>query len=542
MVLEVLKSIVLGKTLFSVLFCVLNSKKTVSGLEDMLFYTITQGEEKISVGRFLAALRSTGLLTSDPRLKDCMRQIHQAVQESVGTAMMDQELFRKCVGSNIVLLSQAFQRKFIIPEFEAFTSLINHLYYNTQAQKGGKVANYIPQLAKFSPDLWGVSLCTVDGQRHAIGDTNMPFCLQSCVKPLEYALAVHEAGTEHVHRYVGKEPSGLKFNKLYLDEEDKPHNPMVNAGAIVISSLLKPGSNKAEKFDFMMDYLKRMAGREYVAFSNVNLKFEKSDGVDMTAALDFYFQLCSIEVTCESGSVMAATLANGGICPITGERVLSAEAVRNTLSLMHSCGMYDFSGQLNYFMLLVVPNIMGVMCWSPALDRVGNSIRGIHFCQELVSLFNFHNYDNLRHFAKKLDPRRQTGHERNKSVVDLMFAAYSGDVSALRRIALSAVNMELTDYDSRTALHVASAEGHLDTVKFLTHTCKVNPNAKDRWGNTPLDDAMQFGHNAVVKVLQEYQSIYTHTLMPEELSADTCPDSTMDAEELKSMKTLEGLV
>lgn len=549
------------------------SNKVVAGLEDLLFYTITQGEEKISVARFLAALKTTGLLTSDPRLRDCMRQIHQAIQESVGTAMMDQELFRKCVGSNIVLLTQAIQRKFIIPDFESFTSLINHLYYNAQAQKGGKVANYIPQLAKFSPDLWGVSLCTVDGQRHAIGDTDMPFCLQSCVKPLEYALAVHESGTELVHKYVGKEPSGLKFNKLYLDEEDKPHNPMVNAGAIVISSLLKPGSNKAEKFDFMMDYLKRMAGREYVGFSNATFQSEKEtgdrnyaigyylkekrcfpSGVDMMAALDFYFQLCSIEVTCESGSVMAATLANGGICPITGERVLSAEAVRNTLSLMHSCGMYDFSGQFAFHVglpaksgvsgavLLVVPNIMGVMCWSPALDRVGNSIRGIHFCQELVSLFNFHNYDNLRHFAKKLDPRRQTGHERNKSVVDLMFAAYSGDVSALRRIALSAVNMELTDYDTRSALHVASAEGHLDAVKFLTHTCKVNPYAKDRWGNTPLDDAMQFGHSAVVKVLQEYQSIYTHTLMPEELSADTCPDSTMDAEELKSMETLEGLV
>uniref|UniRef100_A0A8C1N7P6 glutaminase n=1 Tax=Cyprinus carpio TaxID=7962 RepID=A0A8C1N7P6_CYPCA len=474
------------------------------------------------------ALRGTGLLTSDPRLKDCMQQIHQAVQESVGTAMMDQELFRKCVGTFLLLFP------------------LTHCMLNL-----------------FSSSL----------HRHAIGDTNLPFCLQSCVMPLEYALAVHEAGTEQVHKYVGKEPSGLKFNKLYLDEEDKPHNPMVNAGAIVISSLLKPGSNKAEKFDFMMDYLKKMAGREYVAFSNATFQSEKEtgdrnyaigyylkekkcfpSGADMMAALDFYFQLCSIEVTCESGSVMAATLANGGICPITGEQVLSAEAVRNTLSLMHSCGMYDFSGQFAFHVglpaksgvsgavLLVVPNIMGVMCWSPALDRVGNSIRGIHFCQELVSLFNFHNYDNLRHFVKKLDPRRQTGHERNKSVVDLMFAAYSGDVSALRRIALSAVNMELTDYDTRTALHVASAEGHLDTVKFLTHTCKVNPNAKDRWGNTPLDDAMQFGHNAVVKVLQEYQSIYTHTLMPEELRADTCSDSTMDTEELKSMEVLESLV
>uniref|UniRef100_A0A8C1QWC3 glutaminase n=1 Tax=Cyprinus carpio TaxID=7962 RepID=A0A8C1QWC3_CYPCA len=534
--------------MFSVLFCVLSSNKVVAGLEDLLFYTITQGEEKISVARFLAALKSTGLLTSDPRLRDCMRQIHQAIQESVGTAMMDQELFRKCVGSNIVLLTQAIQRKFIIPDFESFTSLINHLYYNAQAQKGGKVANYIPQLAKFSPDLWGVSLCTVDGQRHAIGDTDMPFCLQSCVKPLEYALAVHESGTELVHRYVGKEPSGLKFNKLYLDEEDKPHNPMVNAGAIVISSLLK-----------MMDYLKRMAGREYVGFSNATFQSEKEtgdrnyaigyylkekrcfpSGVDMMAALDFYFQLCSIEVTCESGSVMAATLANGGICPITGERVLSAEAVRNTLSLMHSCGMYDFSGQFAFH----VNNYLNKITVIVSLDRVGNSIRGIHFCQELVSLFNFHNYDNLRHFAKKLDPRRQTGHERNKSVVDLMFAAYSGDVSALRRYNFLSF---IANKNTKIFMRVVISNNkiliwHLDAVKFLTHTCKVNPYAKDRWGNTPLDDAMQFGHSAVVKVLQEYQSIYTHTLMPEELSADTCPDSTMDAEELKSMETLEGLV
>ncbi|XP_055774127.1 glutaminase liver isoform, mitochondrial-like isoform X1 [Salvelinus fontinalis] len=372
--------------------------------------------------------------------------------------------------------------------------------------------------------------------RHSVGDTKQPFCLQSCVKPLEYAVAIHEAGTEKVHRYVGMEPSGLKFNKLYLDEEDKPHNPMVNAGAIVISSLIKPGSNKAEKFDYVMDFIKKMAGQEYVGFSNATFQSEKETGdrnfaigyylkekkcfprgAEMIDALDFYFQLCSIEVTCESGSVMAATLAHGGICPITGERVLSAEAVRNTLSLMHSCGMYDFSGQMAFHVglpaksgvsgavLLVVPNVMGVMCWSPPLDKVGNSVRGIHFCQELVSSFNFHNYDNLRHFVKKQDPRRQDGEDRNKSVVNLMFAAYSGDVSALRRFALSSMDMELKDYDSRTALHVAAAEGHVEVVRFLTDTCKVNPFVKDRWSSIPLDDALQFGHGAVVKVLQEYQ-------------------------------------
>lgn len=550
-----------------------DSKGAGSGLEDLLFYTITQGEEKISVGRFISELEGTGLLTSDPRLRNCMQQLHHALHESAGTAMMDQQLFRKCAGSNIVLLTQAFQKKFIIPDFMTFASNINQLYYNEQAEQGGQVANYIPQLAKFSPDLWGVALCTVDGQRHSVGDTRQPFCLQSCIMPLEYALAVHEFGTEHVHTYVGKEPSGFKFNKLSLNDDEKPHNPMVNAGAIVISSLLKPGFKKAEKFDYMMDYMKRMAGGEYVGFSNATFQSEKETGdrnfaigyylkekkcfpnsSDMVSALDFYFQLCSIEANCESGSVMAATLANGGICPITGEHVLSGEAVRNTLCLMHSCGMNDFSGQFAFHvglpaksgvsgaMLLVVPNIMGVMCWSPPIDRVGNSVRGVHFCQELVSLFNFHNYDNLRHFAKKLDPRRHSGHDRNKAVIELMIAAYSGDVSALRRFALSAVDMELRDYDSRSALHLAAAEGHVEAVKFLTGTCKVNPHVKDRWGNTPLDDAMEFGQHSVVEVLKEYQRIYSHTLMPEEIITQAHGEAELDADDLGNMETLEKLV
>ncbi|KAL2102004.1 hypothetical protein ACEWY4_003765 [Coilia grayii] len=542
------------------------SKGVVTRLEDLLFYTITEGEDKIPVSRFITALRSTGLMPSDPRLRDCMRQLQQSIHESIGTVMIDQELFRKCVGSNIMLLTQAFRRKFIIPDFETFVSHINQIYYSAQQQRGGQVADYIPQLAKLSPDSWGVSLCTVDGQRHSVGDTQVPFCLQSCVKPLEYAVAVHEAGSEDVHKYVGKEPSGLKFNKLSLDEDDKPHNPMVNAGAIVISSLIKPGANKAEKFDYVLEYVKRMAGLEYVGFNNSVFQSEKEtgdrnyaigyylkekkcfpQGSDMSAALDFYFQLCSIEVTCESGSVMAATLANGGICPITGERVLSAEAVRNTLSLMHSCGMYDYSGQFAFHVglpaksgvsgavLLVVPNIMGLMCWSPPLDRVGNSVRGIHFCEELVSLFNFHNYDNLRHFARKLDPRRQAGDDRNKSVVDLMFAAYTGDVSALRRFALSGKDMELADYDQRTALHVAAAEGHEEVVLFLTEVCKVNPLVKDRWGNTPLDDALQFARDDMVKMLQDYQTQYTKT------STSPQTEDTLDPEE-QHPDTLKGLM
>lgn len=412
-------------------------------LEDLLFYTIAEGQEKIPAHKFLTALKGTGLRSGDPRLKECMETLKETLKTTADGVTLDRHLFKKCVQSNIVLLTQAFRKKFVIPDFQSFTSHIDELYESAKKLTGGQVADYIPQLAKFSPDLWAVSLCTVDGQRHTVGDTKVPFCLQSCVKPLKYAVAVNDYGTEHVHSFIGKEPSGLRFNKLFLDEDDKPHNPMVNAGAIVCTSLIKQGEGNAEKFDYVMNFLKNMAGNEYVGFSNATFQSEREsgdrnfaigyylkekkcfpEGTDMTSVLDFYFQLCSIEVTCESASVMAATLANGGICPITGERVLTPEAVRNTLSLMHSCGMYDFSGQFAFHVglpaksgvaggiLLVVPNVMGIMCWSPPLDKLGNSVRGIQFCTDLVELFNFHNYDNLRHFAKKHDPRREGGDQR----------------------------------------------------------------------------------------------------------------------------------
>ncbi|XP_056610888.1 glutaminase kidney isoform, mitochondrial isoform X2 [Triplophysa dalaica] len=413
-------------------------------LEDLLFYSIAEGQEKIPAHKFITALKATGLRTGDPRLKECMDMLKVTLKSTSDGVMLDRQLFKKCVQSNIVLLTQAFRKKFVIPDFQAFTSQIDTLYEKGRKLSGGLVADYIPQLAKFSPDLWAVSLCTVDGQRHTVGDTKVPFCLQSCVKPLKYAVAVHDHSTEFVHRFIGKEPSGLRFNKLFLNEEDKPHNPMVNAGAIVCTSLIKQGAGNAEKFDYLMNFLKKMAGDEYVGFSNATFQSEREtgdrnfaigyylkekkcfpEGTDMNAVLDLYFQLCSIEVTCESASVMAATLANGGFCPITGERVVSPEAVRDTLSLMHSCGMYDFSGQFAFHVglpaksgvsggiLLVVPNVMGIMCWSPPLDKLGNSVRGIQFCTDLVSLFNFHNYDNLRHFTKKLDPRREGGEQRH---------------------------------------------------------------------------------------------------------------------------------
>uniref|UniRef100_A0A672R738 glutaminase n=1 Tax=Sinocyclocheilus grahami TaxID=75366 RepID=A0A672R738_SINGR len=501
-------------------------------LEDLLFYSIAEGQERIPAHKFITALKATGLRTGDPRLKECMDMLKVTLKSTSDGVMLDRHLFKKCVQSNIVLLTQAFRKKFVIPDFQPFASHIDTLYEKARKLSGGLVADYIPQLAKFSPDLWAVSLCTVDGQRHTVGDTKVPFCLQSCVKPLKYAIAVHDHGTEYVHQFIGKEPSGLRFNKLFLNEDGKDYNHQLQHDCSLLQS--ENGFSNAEKFDYVLNFLKKMAGNEYVGFSNATFQSERESGdrnfaigyylkekkcfptgTDMTAVLDLYFQLCSIEVTCESASVMAATLANGGFCPITGERVLSPEAVRDTLSLMHSCGMYDFSGQFAFHVglpaksgvaggiLLVVPNVMGIMCWAPSLDKLGNSVRGIQFCTVCLRFCPPSDHNNLFLFHKGSFLSFQV-----KSVINLLFAAYTGDVSALRRFALSSVDMEQQDYDSRTALHIAAAEGHTEVVRFLLEACKVNPGPKDRWGNTPIDEATHFGHHEVLALLQEYYSKY----------------------------------
>uniref|UniRef100_A0A8P4K6C1 glutaminase n=1 Tax=Dicentrarchus labrax TaxID=13489 RepID=A0A8P4K6C1_DICLA len=500
-------------------------------LEDLLFYTIAEGQEKIPAHKFTTALKATGLRTGDPRLKECMEML-KVTLKTTSDGALDRHLFKKCVQSNIVLLTQAFRKKFVIPDFQSFSAHIDELYENAKNMSGGQVSE---EVKNKNPGRW-------EEKRHTVGDTKVPFCLQSCVKPLKYAIAVHDHGTEYVHRFIGKEPSGLRFNKLFLNEEGEETTLITHTHLrLCVCEVTQPAVVELSLHTFVMNFMNKLAGNEYVGFSNATFQSEREsgdrnfaigyylkekkcfpEGTDMTSILDFYFQLCSIEVTCESASVMAATLANGGFCPITGERVLSPEAVRDTLSLMHSCGMYDFSGQFAFHVglpaksgvaggiLLVVPNVMGIMCWSPPLDKLGNSVRGIQFCTDLVSLCNFHNYDNLRHFAKKLDPRREGGDQRVKSVINLLFAAYTGDVSALRRFALSSMDMEQRDYDSRTALHVAAAEGHGEVVRFLLEACKVNPVPKDRWGNTPMDEAVHFGHHDVVTILRDHHTKYSH--------------------------------
>jgi glutaminase len=304
------------------------------------------------------------------------------------------------------------------PDCSPIFSALQEIYAKYQNDFTGKVATYIPELAKVDPHLFGVALVSADGQTYEVGDSRHLFTMQSISKPLVYALALEDHGVDYVLTKVGVEPTGEAFNSIVFDERrNRPFNPMVNAGAIATTSLIKGlGHDQrlarllAKFSDFaarpvQVDravYLsERHTGHRNRAIGYLALNFGMVDE-RVDEHLDLYFEQCSILVSARDLAVMAATLANNGVNPLSGRRAVQGQYVQHVLSVMHSCGMYDYAGEWSYRIglpaksgvgggiIAVLPGQFGIGIFSPLLDEQGNSWRGIRACSELSERFKLH--------------------------------------------------------------------------------------------------------------------------------------------------------
>jgi len=307
---------------------------------------------------------------------------------------------------------------------------LNSIYEQFRGLNDGKVADYIPELAKADPNWFAISVVTTQGQAIDVGDVSQLFSIQSVSKPFVFGLALEDHGLESVLAHVGVEPTGEAFNAIVLDEDsNRPYNPMVNAGAIATADLIK-GSDFPDRVGRMMAMFGRFAGRELYIDNKVFMSERVTGhrnraighlmhnfgmvGPDFEESLELYFQQCSILVTCHDLAVMGACLANGGVNPITGERAITAEYVKYLLSVMLSCGMYDYAGEWAFRVGIpaksgvgggicaVVPGKLGIGVFSPCLDVKGNSVRGVAVCQELSRRFGLHAFETA-HVGESID-------------------------------------------------------------------------------------------------------------------------------------------
>ena len=443
------------------------------------------------------------------------------------------ETFKELSINAIPIISKIANGRLVCPEFIKFKKIINEKFYSIKNITSGSLADYIPQLSAVNPDLFALSFYSIDGQHFSIGDTNAKFSIQSTSKPISYCIALENLGLETVHQYVGREPSGTSFNQLILNNDGLPHNPMINAGAIMMASLIKSNEPIALRYEYIMSKWTQLFANKRPGFMNAVYLSEKScadrnyalgymmrehnafpENTNLIETLEFYLQCCSLSANVKQMSMMAATLANSGVQPLTFEKIFHANTTKHCLSLMLSCGMYDYSGEFAFtvglpaksgvsgIIVLPIPNFGGFAIYSPRLDELGNSVRGVEMCKQLVKTFNLHLFDSLLNSHKKIDPRINHEALNQSDAALLCWAAASGELLTLKQYIAQGLSPNIRDYDGRTPLHVAASEGQAEIVRYLIESCKVNKKPIDRWNNTPMDDAIKNHHIKIVNYLK----------------------------------------
>ncbi|MFD1735670.1 glutaminase A [Bacillus salitolerans] len=287
--------------------------------------------------------------------------------------------------------------------------------------KQGKVANYIPALGRANPSDLSISVFNIHSSKcQSAGDISVRFTLQSISKVITLALALVDHDEEYVFNKVGMEPTGDPFNsiiKLEMLSPSKPLNPMINAGALVVTSMIKGGTVQ-EKLERIMSFVRKLSGNNDISYSEEVAISEYNTGslnralcyymkqhnvldANVEELMELYTKQCSIETTCFDLAQIGAVMANNGTCPITGERFIPIEIAKICKTFMVTCGMYNASGEfairvgipaksgVSGGILGIVPNEAGIGVYSPSLDEKGNSVAGLKLLEILSKKHNF---------------------------------------------------------------------------------------------------------------------------------------------------------
>ncbi|HIW90998.1 MAG TPA: glutaminase [Candidatus Corynebacterium avicola] len=303
----------------------------------------------------------------------------------------------------------------------------------------GEVADYIPELATADPNPLAVALCTTQGRIYSAGDDEHEFTIQSISKPFVYAVALQECGVATVRSRVGMEPSGEAFNELSLDgTTHQPVNPMINAGAITVNQLINgEDSSVDDRVEVILDYFSRLAGRQLKVDERVTgSELETADrnlalahmlrsydaiSDSATDAVTSYTRQCSVLVTVRDLAVMGATLALGGVQPVTGEQVLDPRVCRQVQAVMASAGMYDGAGRwmasvgipaksgVAGGLMGTLPGQLGIATFSPRLDSSGNSVRGARIFRYMSDTMGMHLMSSVTRRGTAVRSVRQRG-------------------------------------------------------------------------------------------------------------------------------------
>jgi glutaminase len=509
--------------------------------EDDLFETPDQG-----VPRLFAALDdgATGRVPA-AALQHALRRVGFGAEHSAALSRLHDELdvmrvldapqFARLIALQPVL-RVAIENTNALPDWMPFAQHVKSEFESLCGETGGQLSRTSETYLRADPNKWALALCSTTGQQLLLGDYNERFCVDSCGKLVPYLIALELLGADEVHKYVGKEPNGRNFNDLALDKNNRPHSPVLNAGAMMIAALIKPDEPMAARFAYVRGVWERLVGGTAVGFDNEaylarldkgmrcwTLAYMMYDsnafpphvkrGTPLNETVELFFMLTSLTCTSQQLAIASATLANGGVNPLTCERVFAREHVQNCLSLMASCGLYDNSGEFFFNvgmpaksgaaggLLAVAPTTLGLCSWSPRIDAQGISVRGAKLMHLLAHKYNFHVYDIL--VRNKVDPTLHRGSLEDEHIADLMFSSARGDATSVLKVLSLGIDANVADYDGRRALHIAAAAGQLEVCKLLLAN-GASAQLPDRWGMTALQEAKQFP--AVVELLQQHEA------------------------------------